>query len=122
MDMRKYSGSRYVKLADVEDGSIEGKIAGVKEGQYGKPDLYLDSGQVLSLNATNNETLCDAYGFESDRWIAKTIRMLAGDLPYQNGTTRGVVVKPISPPIKKSRGDMDDEIPYDDPVPRLGRK
>jgi hypothetical protein len=124
MDMTKYSGPRFVKPDDVRDDPIEGRIAGVKEGKFGKPDLFLDSGQVLSLNSTNNRILMKAYGTNSDLWIAKMIRMLLGEIEYQGSPHESVVVEPISPPIKKKETketdstsapkpvpDMDDEIP-----------
>jgi hypothetical protein len=126
MDMRKYSGPHYVKVDDVRDDSIEGIIAGIKEGRFEKPDVFLESGDVLSLNSTNNKTLIRAYGAESDRWIGKTIKLFLGEIEYQGADHEAVLVEPISPPIKKKTkeketedadakpklGDMDDEIPF----------
>jgi len=80
MDMKKYSGEHFIKVADVRDGPIEGRIAVVREGQYDKPDLIFESGDVLSLNATNNKTLVRAYGTESDYWIGKQIEMFLGTI------------------------------------------
>jgi hypothetical protein len=57
MDMRKYSGSQFVKCADVSSGPIREKIAGVEVGKYDKPNLLFESGAILSVNATNNKTL-----------------------------------------------------------------
>ena len=53
MDMRKYSGEHFVKVDDVKDGPIKGQIAVVKEGKWDKPNIVFESGDVLSLNATN---------------------------------------------------------------------
>lgn len=111
MDMKKYSGQNFIKVDDVRDGPIEGQIAGVKEGKFGKPDLFLDSGDVLSLNATNNKTLMKAYGNDSDLWLAKTIRLLLGEIEYQGSPHEAVVVEPISPPIKKKAKETDDKPP-----------
>jgi hypothetical protein len=121
MDMRKYSGEHFIKVDDVKDGPIEGQIAVVREGKYEKPDLVFESGDVLSLNATNNQTLVRAYGTESDRWIGKQIQMFLGAIQYNGSDNDAVLVKPISPPIKKKETkdaggkpvpDVDDEIPF----------
>jgi hypothetical protein len=128
MDMRKYSGPRFIKVDDVRDAPIEGQIAGIKEGKFEKPDLFLETGAVLSLNATYNRVLMNAYGTESDRWIGKTIRPFLGEIEYQGADHEAVLIEPISPPVKKKEtkketeganadakpklGDMDDEIPF----------
>ena len=125
MDMTKYSGPHYIKVDDVRDDPIEERIAGVQEGKFGKPDLFLESGNVLSLNSTNNKTLMKAYGKTSDLWVAKTIRLFLGEIEYQGAPHEAVIVEPISPPVKKKKEtketdselalkkpDMDDEIPF----------
>jgi hypothetical protein len=121
VDMKKYSGEHFIKVNDVRDSPIEGRIAGVREGKYGKPDVILESGDVLSLNATNNKILMRAYGTDSDFWLAKMIRAVLGEIEYQGAPHEAVVVEPISPPIKKKETkdadskpapDMDDEIPF----------
>jgi hypothetical protein len=129
MDMRKYATEHFVNIDDVRDDPIEDQIAVVKDGKYDKPNIVLESGDVLSLNATNRKTLVRAYGNESDLWIGKTIRLLLGTIEYQGADHEAVLVEPISPPIKKKEtkkketedadalakpklGDMDDEIPF----------
>jgi len=120
MDMRKFSGSHFIKVDDVRDGPIDGRVAGVKEGKFEKPDLFLESGDVLSLNATNNKTLMRAYGTESDQWVGKMIRLFLGAIEYQGSDHEAVLVEPVSPPIKKKKtkaadatmAEFDDEIPF----------
>lgn len=124
MDMRKYSGEHYVKVDDVKDGPFEGQIAAVKEGKFDKPNIVFESGDVLSLNATNNKILMRAYGTDSDRWIGKMIQMFLGEIEYQGAPREAVLIKPISPPLKKDKAEkaadekkpsatpgLDDEIP-----------
>lgn len=123
MDMSKYLGSRFIKLADVQPRPIEGEIAGIVEGKYG-PNLVLKSGDTLSLNQTNIRTLVRAYGTDSERWLGKLVRLLAGEFPYEGDTKPGVAVEPITPPTepakpadqkqpqKKSSTDFNDEIPF----------
>ncbi len=115
MDMRKFSGEHFVKVDDVRDGAIQGQIAVVRQGKYDKPDLVFESGDVLSLNSTNTQTLIRTYGTDSEYWIAKQIEMFLGEIKYQGSDHEAVLVRPISPPTKPAavtKADFDDEIPY----------
>ena len=109
-------------------------IVDVTEGKYGRPDLEFDDGTKLSVNATNNRTLVNAYGGESSPWLGKEIELSLGQVEYQGEMQDSIVVKPISPPIEKKppvpkpksengkRGDMDDEIPSEGDESLSGRK
>src|SRR5262249_50562645 len=55
MDLSKYIGSTFLKLADVEHNPIEGHVADVVEGKYGL-NLVLESGDTINLNKTNART------------------------------------------------------------------
>lgn len=123
MDMRKYARrSAYIKIDDVRDEPIDGTIAHVKEGKFGKPDMTLESGKVLSLNGSNTETLINAFGDDSDRWIGKQIKLSLGRIHYQGEDNEAVIVEPISSPIpkkpakseapKSAQPDPSDEIPF----------
>lgn len=128
MDMRKYSGEHFIKVDDVKDGPIKGQIAVVKEGKWDKPNIVFESGDVLSLNATNIKTLTHAWGTESDHWIGKMVEMFVGVIQYQGSDHEAVLVRPITPPVKDGTADkaakatdqkkpppvdeMSDEIPF----------
>jgi hypothetical protein len=121
MDLSKYAGEHFVKVDDVKNGPIESEIALVKDGKYDKPNVVLETGDVLSLNATNFKILSRAYGMDSDVWLGKTIRLFLGTIQYQGSDHKAVLVEPISPPIKKKEAkdadakpvpDMNDEIPF----------
>jgi hypothetical protein len=121
MDMRKFMGPRFLKPAHVRSGPICERVAGVKEGRYGKPDLYFVSGDVLSLNATNTSTLVRAFGADSDKWIDKDVEAFLGEVEYQGKPQDAVLLNPISQSIsaadqaaaaKKLDADYDDEIPF----------
>jgi hypothetical protein len=135
MDMRKYSGSSFLKVDDLKDRPpLQLRIADVGIGQYDRPDITFESGKKLSINATNNETLVDAYGWESDAWIGHVIELSVVDGQFKGEPIRLIKVRPISksehygeankqpepvqrkpvpPPAPKSLGkDMDDEIPF----------
>jgi hypothetical protein len=128
MDMRKFSGSAFLKVGDVRaNGPLRKIIVGITEGKYGRPDLEFDDGTKLSVNATNNRTLVNAYGGESNDMLNKEIELSLGEVEYQGEMQESVIVKPISPPVERKPappkpsgesstggkpGDMDDEIPF----------
>jgi hypothetical protein len=133
VDMRKYSGSSFYKVDDIKGRPpVQVRIADVGIGQYGRPDITFESGKKLSVNATNNEKLVDAYGYESDSWIGHVIELSVGDGKFQGSAINVIKVRPISkpeqygeakpepvqqkpnvPPVSKSpSNDMDDEIPF----------
>jgi hypothetical protein len=101
MDMRKYSGTPFLKPGDVKAGSLRVVIVDVTEGKFGRPDLEFDDGAKLSINATNNRTLVASYGGESGEWINKEIELSLGEVEYDGQMQETVVVKPISPPIER---------------------
>ena len=103
MDMREFSGDHFIKLDDVRDGPLHEVIAAVKLGKYDKPDLVFESGDLLSLNATNNKALIRAYGRNSDDWIGKEIDLLQGEIPFNNEMKETVIVQPASPPQPSAR-------------------
>jgi hypothetical protein len=116
MDMRKFSGESFIKIADVRGGPLQMLIAAVKEGQYGKPNLVFETGEVLGLNATNNKTLIRAYGPNSEDWIGKEVELFLGEVEYQKKMQETVIVRPISPKpsaqAKAPKTDFSDKIPF----------
>ena len=120
MDMRKYSGANFLKVDDVRAEPLRGTIASVKIGKYDKPDMHLESGDCLSLNATNTHTLIRAYGPNSDDWLGKDIELFVGEIEFEKKPIDAVLVRPISPPLtvkertKPATGhdEMDDSIPF----------
>jgi hypothetical protein len=120
MDMRKFSGETFVKLADVRDRPLLQTIAEIKTGKFEKPNLVFESGEALSLNASNNRILLRAYGPNSDDWVGKEIELYAGQVEFQGRPLDAVLVRPITPtppPPKKPAAkaavrDPDDTIPF----------
>jgi hypothetical protein len=73
----------------------------------------------MALNKTNTLTLCKAYGDEEEAWIGKVVELFAGTIRYQGSDKEAVLVRPISPPIKKAVLEeaktpqvFNDEIPF----------
>jgi hypothetical protein len=100
MDMRQFSGGHFIKCDDVRNGPLQMQIAVVREGKFGKPDLVFETGDVFSVNATNNNVLIRAYGVNSVDWGAKIIELFLGEIKYQGKMQEAVLVKPISPSLK----------------------
>ena len=108
-DLKKYSGQRFIKPDHVREEPLRDTIVGVQEGKFGKLELLLESGDILSLNGTNTGTLKDAYGRDSDKLVGKQIEMFLGTIRYAGTDNDAVLVRPITPGPKP---DMDDEIPF----------
>jgi len=118
MDMRKYSGEHFIKVDHVRDGPVQEVIAAIKLGKFGKPDLVFETGDLLSLNATNNSVLVRAYGPNSDDWNGKEIELFHGEIEYQGKKQAAVLVRPMSPPLKPS-AQTKLEVEYDDDIPQF---
>jgi hypothetical protein len=130
MDMSKYAGGNFLKVADLqEQGPFKAKIIDIEIGEkFGRPELTLSEGSVLSLNATNTATLLRSYGSDSDDWLGKEVELYVGEVEYKDKMVPTILIKPItpSPENKKtvnkaamkrkpaSGSDMDDEIPSED--------
>jgi hypothetical protein len=115
MDIRKFVGQKFIKITDVRDAPLRMQIAAINEGKYEKPDVVFESGETLSLNATNARTLMRAYGPDSDSWIGKEVELALGTIEFQNKPQEAVIVKPISPSIataERAQVAMDDTIPF----------
>jgi hypothetical protein len=120
MDMRKFAGEQFIRVDDVRDGPISVQVALIKEGKFDKPDMIFETGEILSLNATNTKILVRAYGPDSEAWIGKQIDLALGQVEFQKKLQDAVIVKPISPPIATTEKaaaaakmtEMNDEIPF----------
>jgi hypothetical protein len=133
MDMRQYA-SKYVKPDQVRDGPIQTRIVNVFESERtGRPVLELETGSEFTLNDGNNNTLIQAWGYNSDDWIGQEIELLLGtykdwraDPVVDKETVKVRAISPAkataqnggAPPLPASKtvasrhDDMDDEIPF----------
>jgi hypothetical protein len=97
MDMREYSGSSFYKVDDLKDQPpVQLRIAIVEIGQYKRPDIIFENGKKLSVNVTNNETLCDSYGYDSESWIGHVIELSVADGKFKGEPIKLIKVRPIS--------------------------
>jgi hypothetical protein len=119
MDMRRFSGSSFIKPEHVEAGPIRATIVAIKEGSFGKPDITLDVGGKLSLNVTNTRTLVAAFGANGDDWLGEEIELYLGTVKYRGAEQESVLVRPLSkgkPAAERTpppaQDQIDDEIPF----------
>jgi len=121
MDVKKYLGNAFLKIADVKvNGPIKVTIVDVSVGDYEKLDASFDDGTRLSLNVTNTRALARAYGTDSDAWFGKQVELSLGEIAYQGKAQETITLTPISPPIEKKPppskkggdGEPNDEIPF----------
>jgi hypothetical protein len=76
-----------------------------KEPANSKPALYfVGKEKRLILNSTNTETLCSAYGADSNGWIDKDITLTTKDYT-DKGFGHGWIVAAL-------QVDFDDDIPF----------
>ena len=93
-DMRQFSGteSKHMKAKDFLGKNLRAKIKSVEfvefEGRDGSPPdkkailLFDGKEKGLVLNGTNNDVLCNAYGYDSDMWIGKSVSLTTKE--YEN--------------------------------------
>jgi hypothetical protein len=139
MDMRQYAGESFIKVADVKNDPLKEQIAVIKNGKWDRPNLVFESGNLLSLNATNTRTLVRAYGPNGTDWIGKQIELYLGQVETKDGLADSVLVRPVSPPLKSAEQTKlapveakpeqkkpkapkyDPDHPFNDPTDDLGR-
>lgn len=111
MDMRKFAGSAFIKLEDDRDGlpRVE-TITSVDEGNFGRPVLKFETGERLTLNATNVKALINAYGADDRDWIGCEIELFVGQTKYQGQYKDSILVRPFSPEKEPARSER--AIPY----------
>jgi hypothetical protein len=123
MDMRKFAGSKFMTVDDLRDGNRDELVFSVAPGKYDRPVVTFESGDKLSLNVTNVNTLIRAYGPNDKDWIGCFIELSIGPLKYNGVDREGVIVKPVTPPkpvaartpVPKPpppKNDMNDDIPF----------
>lgn len=127
MDMRKFTSGTFIKAEHVRAQPFEGRIAIVKEGRFG-PEIVFESGDAFGINKTNLGILARDFGWDSNDWIGKVVKLVFGYVKFEGEDRESVIVETDLPPIPtaerkplsqggngnpgSSRGDMNDEIPY----------
>ena len=116
MKMTEYMGSSFLKYQDLVAGPRQDQIADVRMGEFDRPVVEFESGDVLSLNKTNVRTLVRAYGKDSRDWVGMIVELRAGQTTYQGQTKDSVLVLPVSPPKPpETRVPTEHSRPCDEP-------
>ena len=117
MDMSKFKGdssSLDLKAKDFVGKNLKLTIDRIEVVTYpasdnspeqSKPAMYfVGKEKRLILNGTNTETLCNAYGNDSENWRGKEIALTTKDYTAK-GFGHGWIVTPIGQ-------DFNDDIPF----------
>jgi hypothetical protein len=102
MDIREYIKGSFITLKHLDEGPRREVIALVTTGKYDKPNVKSESGDLLSLNATNARVLAKSFGVDTDRWIGKRVELFTGELEFQGRMQEAVLVRAISPAMVSS--------------------
>ena len=99
-DMSQHSQSgNYLNAGGVPEAGIVATITGVRmetfRGQDGKADqtkpvLDMDCCKPVTLNKTNNRTLCSAFGDDSDGWLNRKVRIMVEDVDFGGRRVKGL--------------------------------
>ena len=114
-NMRKFAATEFVKVEDLRDGPRQETIAEIVDGKFERPDIIFESGARMGLNGTNTLTLCNAYGDDDEDWIGRVVELFVGTICYQGMDKEVVLVRPISPPIKRATSKETkprDDVPF----------
>jgi hypothetical protein len=112
VDMKPFAGRNFVKVDDVRGGPIEGTIVDISEGDYGKLNLTLDTGDTLSLNKKNTARLVREFGADSERALGHKVRFRLGEIKVGDVMKESVVLEPIM----TSDAATVEEKPFDDEI------
>ena len=128
MDIRKYVSGNFLTLDDLRDSEPRReRIGALVDGKFDKPNLVFESGDMISLNATNARVLMRAYGNETDNWRGREVVVYAGTAKYHGVEQPSVCVRvieaakaaggdnapaPVAAPRQPAREELDDEIPF----------
>jgi hypothetical protein len=110
--------ARFLKSADAKTKPIfatishmEMEMVGQGADQKKKPVLYLEERKPMVLNATNWESLEEAFG-DSDDWPGHKIKIKCERTQFQGKTTDGLRIEPIIP-TPAPKGEFDGPAPID---------
>ena len=97
-----YDQSRFLKAADLNGGEKKVRIKGVSEEKMADGEVKLvvwftNITQGLVLNKTNNRTLREAFGDETDGWAGKIVVLFSTMTDMRGRMTQGLRVR-IPPP------------------------
>jgi hypothetical protein len=97
MDMSKYAGSGFLNVEKMKRrGTMTARIEAVNIGKYDKPNITIDTGEVLSANATVVSELIGLFGSESDDWVGCDIELYIGTVAFQGVPKEAILVRAVA--------------------------
>jgi hypothetical protein len=107
---RKYQQSADIKIKPIVATISHVQVETIGQGadQKEKPVLYLENEKPMVLNATNWDSLEDAFG-DSDNWTGHNIRIKCTRVNFGGKTVDGLRIEPIKPK-PAAKVDIDDEV------------
>lgn len=99
--LRKYAGSRYLKLEDLLDKPPLREWIGlvkIEDGKFGERVVLIlePSGHMLSLNKTSVGNLLRDFGDEFDGWLGKLVEIYAGTVTTKDGDSDAILVRGVT--------------------------
>lgn len=101
-DMRQAFPSDYLSAKDIQEtGPKKVTISSVTSeqirGDAGMEDKWVlgfdGARKRLILNVTNNNTLIDAFGYESNDWLGKVVNLFTVDVQFGGKMVLGLRIK-----------------------------
>ena len=122
-DMRQAFPSDYLSAKDIQEtGPKKVTISSVTSeqirGDNGLEDKWVlgfdGARKRLILNVTNNNTLIDAFGYESNDWLGKAVTMFTVDVQFGSKMVLGLRLKIEAPkPATQAHEPVgEDAIPF----------
>ena len=105
-DMRQAFLSDYLSAKDIQEtGPKKVTISSVPSeqirGDNGMEDKWVlgfdGARKRLILNVTNNNTLIDAFGYESNDWLGKVVNLFTVDVQFGGKMVLGLRIKTEAP-------------------------
>jgi hypothetical protein len=117
VDLSKYAGSRFIKLADVANGPKRKIIADIVEGDFDKLVAVFSDGSRMSLNKTNINTLIDLFGSPDSKYtVGKLVEVFAGTTTYQNTERQSVLLRGVPDLVDDDLFESTKAAPEDHPA------
>lgn len=104
MDISKFTAGKWLKAADLQGQSVQLQINGATpqnfEGDERLTINFTGKDQGMVLNMTNINTIAEAYGYDSDGWIGKTIEVYPTQVQFGSKMVDAVRIRiPQAPAI-----------------------
>jgi hypothetical protein len=105
MDTSKYLKGNNITAKSMKEAGEEVQevtIADTQDGKYGL-ELVFENRDRVTLNATNLKKMHRHYGVESTLWVGIEIKLVLGELTYEDEQVDSILIVPVSPDVSKEK-------------------